>query len=89
MDINLEAAERRIFTHGPDRVLINKSGAAVRPKEAECDVIFIRNDGWSLGAPARLVEDAYKLWQNEWVAFITKGEQIAKPITQWTGKTIS
>src|SRR5262245_59247353 len=42
-----------------NRVVIDELGGAVNPRRASemgvtPDVVFIRNDGWVLGAPARL-----------------------------------
>ena len=44
-------------------------------------VVFIRSDGWTLGAPARFVDVAYGMWADEWVSFQV-GEQI-HPISEW------
>jgi hypothetical protein len=59
----------------PTRVVINTEGEAVPPERAEetgiiWDVIYIRNDGWSLGASKELSTVAYNLWPKEWVAVI-------------------
>jgi hypothetical protein len=59
----------------PTRVVINTEGKAVPPERAEemgitWDVIYIRNDGWSLGASEDLAGVAYSLWAKEWVAVI-------------------
>lgn len=59
----------------PTRVLINVEGEAVTPERAilqgvSWDVIFIRNDGWSLGASNEFAQAANDLWPEEWVALI-------------------
>ncbi len=59
----------------PFRVVINDQGYAVSPEEAKADgvipdIIFIRDDGWSLGAPALLTDVAESLWKDKWVAVI-------------------
>lgn len=66
---------------GPDRVLIGADGTAVPPRRAReeygivPDVVFVRNDGWSLGAPIELRVAAYGLWEDEWITVIyLKGE---------------
>lgn len=56
-----------------DRVVINASGEATTPSVAQREhgitptIIFVRDDGWSLGAPAAFEEVARSLWRNEWV----------------------
>ena len=40
------------------------------------DIIFIRNDGWSLGAPQHLEHAAYRLWKDEWTYFMRPPEII-------------
>ena len=63
----------------PNRIVINAEGDAVPPDQAiklgiTWDVIFVRNDGWSLGAPHHLAEVANSLWVKEWVAQIRDGK---------------
>ena len=50
----LQNALERIRTVGPDRVVINREGVAVSAADAATNgilpaIVFIRNDGWSLG----------------------------------------
>lgn len=61
-----------ICNHGPTRVVIDKEGEAISPKRArerhiDCDVIFLRADGWSLGAPKQFLTVAEEMWKDEWV----------------------
>jgi hypothetical protein len=64
-----------IITRGPDRVMIDPQ-EAVTPKRARVDygitpvIVFIRQDGWSLGAPQHLEHAAYRLWKDEWVYYL-------------------
>ena len=73
-DAELSALYNKIAANGPDRVVITVHGEGVSPWQAKTqyriqpDIIFIRNDGWSLGAPRYLVDVANKMWQAEWVA---------------------
>ena len=68
----IEGAKKRIAAHGPDRVLVDSRGTAVSAFRAktefgtEADVIFIRWDAWTLGAPWKLVTYARSIWKNEW-----------------------
>lgn len=69
----LDQSMDKIMSSGPDRVVINATGEAVSPARAACDhdclplVIFIRKDGWSLGAPLRFAAVAEALWMDAWV----------------------
>lgn len=89
MNINLEAAVKRIFLHGPDRVMVDSEGEALSPSRAKTqygltsDVIFIRNDGWSLGAPSRLEREAFRIWAEEWIGFIRRPDTTAKPMAEY------
>ena len=61
----------------PSRVVINKHGEAVSYREAKAkgftpETIFVRDDGWSLGAPAGLIEVAESIWKDKWVTVIWK-----------------
>ena len=57
----------------PARILIDAEGTAVPPRRAAlehqvyADVVFERADGWTLGAPAHLIDEAEALWANEWI----------------------
>lgn len=62
----------RLAIMGPARVVVDRSGRAVPPDQASergiaWDVIFVRRDGWTLGAPARLAKVAFRMWEGEWV----------------------
>ena len=69
----LDEQIKKVMEHGPRRVMINSSGEAISPMRAKRDhnivpdVVFIRNDGWSLGAPNHLVGVARALWSDLWI----------------------
>ena len=54
------------------RVVINAEGEAWPPLRAQeelritPDVVFIRGDGWSLGAPVEFASVAEAMWKDEW-----------------------
>lgn len=68
---------------GPTRVIVDAEGHAVACSSAFHDyhktpaVVFIREDGLTLGAPLGLVDIAQKMWPDEWVA------KAAWPFTHW------
>lgn len=57
----------------PTRVIVHRDGLGVTPARAwdehriEPSVIYVRNDGWSLGAPAHLSNVAFATWAGKWV----------------------
>lgn len=55
----------------PTRLVTDKHGYARPPKAGDVyDVVFVRDDGWSLAAPESLREVARSLWEREWVSVI-------------------
>ena len=58
-----------------DRVVVNVHGLSFRANTAFevhgvcAKIIFIRDDGWSLGAPSEFEHVAYRLWMNQWREF--------------------
>jgi len=62
-----------IMPFGPTRIVVGEDGHALPPGAAfaqysiACDVVFVRNDGWSLGAPEYLESVARGMWPREWV----------------------
>ena len=75
--------------HGPSRVLIDPAGDATSAKHARekhgiiPDIIFIRRDGWSLGAPDHLQRDAFLMWRDDWVSFLKRPSIQPQPITEY------
>lgn len=67
---------REVVRVGPTRVVINPSGEATTPERAARDhgirptVIYVRHDGWSLGAPEQFRAVAERMWEDEWTAII-------------------
>jgi hypothetical protein len=47
-------------------------------------VVFVRDDGWTLGAPCHLWEKAFKLWDGSWESFVNQ-EGVSKDISQFRG----
>lgn len=84
--MNLQIAAQRILEHGPRRVVVNEDGEAYSPQRAKTvyridpDIIFIREDGWSLGAPTRFEKVAKSLWAGQWIGFLLKGETEPRPL---------
>lgn len=56
-----------------ERVLYNEHGDSTNPsyllrhgKKVHIDVVYIRTDGWMLGAPKHLAHIAEQMWLDEW-----------------------
>lgn len=77
--LDLEAVARRVALDGPCRVIVSAEAYAVGPERAlrqfgiQPDVIFIRSDGWTLGAPAQWRDIAERIWDTDWVGVIENG----------------
>lgn len=72
-----------------DRVVVNEFGEAVSLKRAvdefnvKPDIIFVRDDGWCLGAPALLEKTAYRIWRDSWTHFWRRGDENKTPISEY------
>lgn len=77
MSDNLIYYAKKVIANGPRRVLV-EGGYGELPSRAkkdydiEPDIIFIRNDGWSLGAPDHLADNAEKLWAGRWIGVLIR-----------------
>ncbi|RLC88685.1 MAG: hypothetical protein DRJ03_02070 [Chloroflexi bacterium] len=70
--MTLDEMKEKVMERGPTRVVINEEGEATTPMRAlaqrvSVDVIYLRKDGWSLGAPQKLSMVARRLWDGDWV----------------------
>lgn len=90
MKRDLPTLAQNILMVGPARVMINAEGEAVASARAreqfgvDPDVIFIRDDGWSLGAPKQFETVAFKLWEGSWIGFLRKPHTAARPMSEYT-----
>ena len=82
----INKAMDEIRESGPRRVLVNGDGNAVPPGVAaqlygtKYDIVFIRCDGWSLGATASLRHAARELWYHSWIACAVPPYLVATPL---------
>lgn len=56
---------------------------ALKEYNIKPDIIFIRDDGWTLGAPSQFERVAYRMWHDRWVAFIRKPNIEAQPMSEY------
>lgn len=56
---------------GPHRVMVDQfeatPGGRAKERGIGYDVIFVRADGWTLGASHALEADARRTWADEWI----------------------
>lgn len=74
-----------------NRVMINAHEAvgakrAMRDYNVIPDIIFVRDDGWSLGATKEFERDAFNMWPYSWTHFCLKPDPILIPISEYTSK---
>ena len=73
----------------PNRVVVDRDGMAVnasRAKHEFCaypDIVFVRDDGWTLGAPLALERVAYRLWRDYWTHFARRGDELMSKISEY------
>lgn len=65
---------KQLLAAGPIRVMIGPAEAvpwrrALDEHHVEADVIFLRDDGWTLGASKVLEAAAFSLWREHWIGF--------------------
>lgn len=94
-DLQVRAAWEEIKERGPNRVLVPCRGGgtegvpssrARRDHGIYPEVIFIRRDGWSLGATRKHEAEAFSMWRDEWSGFIRFGWSEPKPISVYEGR---
>jgi hypothetical protein len=81
VDDSVEGLLERIGRNGPTRVVVDRHAQAKPPERAlamgiPVDVVFVRGDGWTLGAPEALEWVAYNTWAGDWTAVLVKGEDV-------------
>ena len=75
----------------PARTVIDDRGTGYSGRKAqwdlgiEADVVFLRQDGWTLGAQKELELVAYEMWKDEWAYFTRKPFKRWVPIQKYGG----
>lgn len=88
MSEKLRTEAARVIAGGPTRVMISPEEAVPYRRAMEehgivPDVIFIRDDGWSLGAPKNLIEAAERTWPDAWVGVLVPPDSEPMTYEQW------
>lgn len=85
----IEGMAELVLLGGPSRVIVSGTGEATTNQQARDrynvvpDIVFLRGDGWTLGAPKQFETVAYAMWRNEWVGFMRRGDKVATPIARY------
>lgn len=79
---------KAVVARGPSSVLMNRSGAQTTAEATlragqNWDIIYFRQDGWSLACSFYLSQYAENLHRAEWIGYIRRGdlEPTAKKFT--------
>jgi hypothetical protein len=73
----------------PKKVIVDEDGLGAIPFMAEeqygiiPEVVFVREDGWALGAPLKFEDVAYNMWKDKWVFYLREGDNQLKPISKY------
>lgn len=88
--MNQEEAEvivEAVKEYGPSRVMVEKDYAIPSHKAEKrgikATVVFIRNDGWTLGAPVHYEKNAFETWSDHWTHFAKLPDGVATPIEEY------
>jgi len=90
--LDLKQVLEEIKSRGPNMVMIDEFEATSPRRAREMyeigpTIIFVRNDGWSLGASFKFEKAAYRMWKKEWVAFMRVGQtDLLLPISNYEGE---
>lgn len=85
----LKTYAQAVLEHGPARVVINADGEAVSSVRAREQrgvipvIVFIRKDGWSLGAPEHLAHVAERMWREDWIGVLEYPNQEPQSYQEW------
>jgi hypothetical protein len=84
-----------IQAKGPHHILLNQAGdtkmtvLALRDDpDLHWDLVYIRNDGWSLGCSYYLGHHAEALHRADWIAVVRRGDKTPRPV-QFTVDTVA
>lgn len=72
-----------------ERCHMTTAELAIADYDITPDIIFMRDDGWSLGAPADLEEHAYALWRGHWAWFQRRDDDGPQPMTKYRPSIVS
>jgi len=82
--VNLRRVAQKIMIAGPTRVVIDQEGTGVTCQRAKKlgvkpQIIFIRDDGWSIGCRREHEDVTESLWTERWIGVIIAPSSEAQP----------
>lgn len=89
LDKIVQLKSNMILLGGPERVVVGPGGTAVSSQRAakgfnvKWDVVFIRDDGWTLGASHELAGVAQKMYSGKWLCMFSREEIIGYAKTKY------
>ncbi len=89
--MNLTNIKRQLDERGPERVVYGYDGQATSAKRARehfgvvPSIVFIRDDGWTVGAPEAFEVVAYNLWPDKWTWYYRPGMECPRAIMFYHG----
>lgn len=86
--MTLQDAWKHIAVRGPAAILVDRHGNQMLPDAAlkagiGWDILYIREDGWSLGASFYLAQYAERLHRDQWIGWMRRGDK--KPCSKTFG----
>ena len=83
--MNVQDVVDRVFQEGPTKVICKSDGSVLPGMDAIKqglfpDIILIRCDGWTLGAPANLSGPALLMFPGQWTHYVLRPDRYAQPI---------
>ena len=85
----LKTLSRDVHERGPGRVVVDGNGTGTTQEHARklydvtWEIVLIRKDGWTLGAPMHLSDTAYMLWLEQWLCFMVAGDECRHDMRLW------
>ena len=85
--MTLAESWKKIDREGPSHILLDKAGtvemtvvAKAGNPDLQWDLIYIRNDGWSLGCDFYLAQYAEALHRADWIGVARRGDKKPRPM---------
>lgn len=84
----IDIAIQRVKKQGPARVIIDEemqAHSAIRALRSGVvyEWVFVRDDGWTLGASDKFADGAAYLWRESWIGVLHVLDDRVIPFDQW------
>lgn len=85
--MTLDEIWKRVQVSGPSHLLLDKEGniqmtviQLAKTPDMLWDMVYIRNDGFSLGCDIYLAHYAENLFRNDWIGLVKRGDKKPRPV---------